>query len=92
MDFTASINRRECILPYRSRCHLHYLESEEVGVFLQDAGIDLMEADTVFNKWNECGHVDFPLEIQEKIESNLKEKRNYPSSHTQFFINTFNIS
>lgn len=92
IEFTTSTNGRESALPYKSRCHHHFLESKEVGVFLQDDGLDLMVPGPTFNKWTDCGHVDFPIDIQETVESNLKEKRTYPNPPAKFFINTFTIS
>lgn len=78
-------------MQYKSRCHHHYLEGEENGVLIPEDGIDILEAGTVFLKWSACGHVDFPLDTKETIESFLKEKRNYPSSPAQLYSNSLDL-
>lgn len=79
-------------MPYKSRCHHHFLDCEEDGVLIPEDGIELSETGTVFSKWSDCGHFDFPLDIQETIESNLKEKRNYPISTAQLYLNSLDFS
>lgn len=79
-------------MPYKSKCHHHFLENEGESVLIPEDGIELLEASTFFLKWTDCGHVDFPLYIQETIESNLKEKRNYPVSPAQLYSNSLDLS
>ncbi len=73
------------MVPLRSRCHHHYLEYEE-------STNDLVEVGAIFSKWTDCGHMDFPLDVQETIESNVKEKRNYPISPAQLYLNLLDFS
>lgn len=73
-------------MAYKSRCHHHFLEFEEEGLFVPEDGIDLLDGGTVFIKWTDSGHIDFPLDIQETNESSLKEKKNHPSSPFQMRI------
>lgn len=75
----------------KSRSHHHYLEGEENGALIPEDGIEIMEAGSSFLKWSACGHVDFPLDAKETIESNLKEKRNYPSSPAQLYSNSLDL-
>lgn len=62
-------------MPYRNKCHHYYGEFEEEIV--------LLEAIVIDQKWIDCGHVDTPLDIQDLFETNLKLKRNYPTSVNQ---------
>lgn len=78
-------------MPYKSRCHHHFLEREEEGVLLQEDGIEIVEVGTVFQRWSDCGHIHFPLDIQEKMESHIKDKRNYPISTAQVYLNSLDF-
>ncbi|MFE8699523.1 hypothetical protein ACFYKX_02675 [Cytobacillus sp. FJAT-54145] len=73
-----------------SRCH-HRLNSEENVAFTTEDGIEVYVAGAAFEKCVTCGHVDFPLESKEMIDSSLKEKRSYPNSPRQLYINLMNL-
>lgn len=76
---------------YRSRCHHHYLEGYDNGIFIPVDGMERGEVSSIYLKWTDCGHLNFPLDSLETVESNLREKRNYPSSPAQLYINSLDL-
>lgn len=79
-------------MPYKTRCHHHFIESEEEGILVPEDGIEILEAGTAFQRWSDCGHIHSPLDIQEKSESHVKDKRNYPMSPAQLYMNSMDFS
>ncbi|WP_026584800.1 hypothetical protein [Bacillus sp. J33] len=70
-----------------SHCHHRFEEFGGPAVFQTEDGIEVNVSCTGFQKCTSCGHIDFPVDTREAIESSLKENRKKPAAAKQIYIN-----
>ncbi|GLB60710.1 hypothetical protein [Cytobacillus sp. NCCP-133] len=70
-----------------SHCHHRFSELGGPAVFRTEDGIEVNVSCTGFQQCTSCGHIDFPVDTREAIESFLKESRKNPNAAKQIYIN-----
>lgn len=70
-----------------SHCHHRFTEMNGPAVFQTEDGIEVNVSGGAFQKCTTCGHIDFPIDTREVIESSLKETKRNPHGTKQIYIN-----